>query len=61
MLAASGGEVCFPFPGINPRQIRGALGEQTRPGQGKKKNEKHVCVLPGEQPDAQASQAPTPR
>lgn len=38
MLAASGGEVCFPFPGINPRQIRGALGEQTRPGQGKKKN-----------------------
>lgn len=29
------GEVCFPFPGINPWQIRGAPGEQTRPRQGK--------------------------
>lgn len=47
--AANGAGSCrgwfvFPSPGINPWQIRGAPGEQTRPGQGE-----NMCSQPGKQ------------
>lgn len=47
------GRFVFPSPGINPWQIRGALGEQTRPGQGE-----NTCSQPGKQLHVQGSPSP---